>query len=122
MRLTKQHAAKKELVSRVERLTNSKLSLSAAAAAANRRLRSRRRRRRGRSLFLLSRLFLSRLFLSRIGGRLLFLGRVRRLLSRGFLRCCRRLSRSFLRRSRGGSFRLISVAGAKEPRDQQTGD
>src|ERR1043166_8757303 len=62
---------KKELVSRVGRLTNSKFSLSAALAAANRRLRSRRRGRRGRCLFLLGRFLLGGLFLRGVGRRLL---------------------------------------------------
>src|SRR4051794_1396310 len=41
--LSERDRQKKELASRVERLTNSKVIMSAAVAAANRRLRSRRR-------------------------------------------------------------------------------
>ena len=109
--VSESYPIKKELASRVERLTNSKLSLTAAEAATDRPLG--RWRRRGRRLFFLGRrLFLSRFLLSSVG----------RLLSGRGLLGGRRLSRGFLRHRRAG-FGLVGIgASADEARGQQDGE
>ena len=89
----------------MERLTNSKLSLTAAEAATDRPLG--RRRRSGRRLLLLGR----RLFLSRV-----LLGRIGRLLSSRRLLGGRRLSWGFFRHRRRRACLSLVGASADEAR------
>ena len=89
----------------MERLTNSKLSLTAAEAATDRPL-GRRRRTGRRLLFLGRRLFLSRLLLGRVG----------RLLSGRRLLGGRRLSWGFFRHRRRRACLSLVSARADEAR------
>ena len=111
---------KEELVSRVERLTNSKQYKQQRYAAWNCSLRSGRRRRRRRGLaLLLGRLFLGGLLLGRVSRRLLG-GVGRRFLCRGRLF----LGGLRLRRRRGGGsgFSLVGCARGEKPGGRQDGD